>query len=93
MSRHGRLHKQPTHCPVEAELYAMVEATTRAKGHVSLAKELGFSNLDNAICLGADSTAAKQFVSRQGLGRMRHLHSETCGYSVRSLKAMSRCSR
>ena len=51
----------------------MVEAATRAKGLVSVARELGFSNLDSAICLGTDSSAAKQFVSRQGLGRMRHL--------------------
>ena len=29
----------------EAELYAMVEAVSRAKGLVSLARELGFSNM------------------------------------------------
>ena len=51
----------------------MVEAVTRAKGLVSLAKELGFKDLSNVIHLGTDSSAAKSFVSRRGLGRMRHL--------------------
>ena len=57
----------------EAELYALVESTTRAKGIISLARELGFHELDNALVLGTDSSAAKQFVSRPGLGKMRHL--------------------
>ena len=56
----------------EAELYAMVEAATRAKGLVTLAQEVGL-NLSNVIKLGTDSSAAKSFVSRRGLGRMRHL--------------------
>jgi len=57
----------------EAELYGMVEAVTRSKGLVLLAKELGFMELSNVIRLGTDSSAAKSFVSRRGLGRMRHL--------------------
>ena len=57
----------------EAELYAMVEAVTRAKGLNSLAREVGFVGLDNVIWLGTDSSAAKSFVNRRGLGRMRHL--------------------
>eukprot|EP00973_Karenia_brevis_P077395 10751747-Karenia_brevis.AAC.1 len=57
----------------EAELYAMVDAATRAKGLVSLAKEVGFEDLSNVIELGTDSSAAKSFVCRRGLGRMRHL--------------------
>ena len=57
----------------EAELYAMIEGVTRAKGLRSLAEELGFSNLSNAIKLGTDSSAAKSFVCRRGLGKMRHL--------------------
>ena len=57
----------------EAELYAMVEGVTRAKGLVTLARELGFGDLENVIHLGTDSSAAKSFVSRRGLGRMRHL--------------------
>ena len=57
----------------EAELYGMVEGVTRAKGLLSLAGELGFWGLSNVIQLGTDSAAAKSFVSRRGLGRMRHL--------------------
>ena len=54
-------------------MYAMVEAVTRAKGLLTLAEELGFSGLSNVVRLGTDSSAAKSFVSRRGLGRMRHL--------------------
>ena len=57
----------------EAELYAMVEAVTRVKGLMTLAFEVGFRGLSNVIHLGTDSSAAKSFVSRRGLGKMRHL--------------------
>ena len=57
----------------EAELYAMIEGVTRAKGLANLARELGYSGLSEVITLGVDSQAAKQFVSRRGLGRMKHL--------------------
>ena len=57
----------------EAEFYAMIEAVTRAKGLVSLAQELGFGALSNVVHLSTDSSAAKSFVCRRGLGRMRHL--------------------
>ena len=57
----------------EAELYAMVEGATRAKGLLTLAKELGYVNISNGISLGTDSSAAKSFISRRGLGRMKHL--------------------
>ena len=57
----------------EAELYGMIEAATRAKGLLSLACELGFRDLSNVVHLGTDSSAAKSFVCRRGLGRMRHL--------------------
>eukprot|EP00973_Karenia_brevis_P026283 3624856-Karenia_brevis.AAC.1 len=43
----------------EAELYATVEGVTRAKGLVSLAKEVGFGELSNVIVLGTDSSAAQ----------------------------------
>eukprot|EP00973_Karenia_brevis_P015155 2071548-Karenia_brevis.AAC.1 len=43
----------------EAELYAMVDAVTRAKGLVNLAQEVGFENLSNVVQLGTDSSAAK----------------------------------
>ena len=39
----------------------------------SLAQELGFRDLSNVVHLGTDSSAAKSFVCRRGLGRMRHL--------------------
>eukprot|EP00973_Karenia_brevis_P095360 12426957-Karenia_brevis.AAC.1 len=51
----------------------MVDAVTRAKGLVSLAKEVGFEELSNVIQLGTDSSAAKSFICRRGLGKMRHL--------------------
>ena len=57
----------------EAEVYAMIEAFTRAKGLLSLANEIGFRGLSNVMHLGTDSSAAKIFVSRRGLGKMRHI--------------------
>ena len=51
----------------------MVEGVTRAKGLLSLASELGFSGLAQVVRMWTDSSAAKSFVSRRGLGRMRHL--------------------
>ena len=57
----------------EAELHAVIEGVTRAKGLVSLAVELGFLNLSTVVRLGTDSNAAKSFVCRRGLGKMRHL--------------------
>jgi len=56
----------------EAEFYAMIEATTRAKGIVNVMSEIGF-NISEPIHLFTDSSAAKSFVSRQGLGKMKHL--------------------
>ena len=57
----------------EAELYAMIEGVTRAKGLKNLAHEVGFLGISNVIKLGTDSSAAKSFVCRRGLGKMRHL--------------------
>jgi hypothetical protein len=57
----------------EAEFYALVEGVTRAKGLLSLASEMGFEDLENVIHVGIDSSAAKSFVCRRGLGKMRHL--------------------
>ena len=51
----------------------MIEGVTRAKGLLSLASEMGFRDLSNVVHLGTDSSAAKSFVCRRGLGRMRHL--------------------
>ena len=57
----------------EAEFYAMVEAVTRAKGLLTLAREMGFRELSLVVHLGTDSNAAKSFVNRRGFGKMRHL--------------------
>ena len=57
----------------EAEFYAMVEAVTRAKGFLMLAKEVGCEELSLIVNLGTDSNAAKSFVNRRGLGKMRHI--------------------
>ena len=57
----------------EAEFYAMVEAVTRAKGLLTLAREMGLEELSLVVHLGTDSNAAKSFVNRRGLGKMRHL--------------------
>ena len=57
----------------EAELYAMVEGVTRAKGLSTLISEMGFSEVSSVVRVGTDSSAAKSFVCRRGLGRMRHL--------------------
>eukprot|EP00973_Karenia_brevis_P089192 12368167-Karenia_brevis.AAC.1 len=57
----------------EAELYGMVEAVTGAKGLLSLAREMRFVDISNLVRLGTDSSAAKSFVCRRGLGRMRHI--------------------
>ena len=51
----------------------MIEGVIKAKGLISLAKELGFVDLVNVVHLGTDSTAAKSFVSRQGFGKMKHI--------------------
>eukprot|EP00973_Karenia_brevis_P058225 8106061-Karenia_brevis.AAC.1 len=51
----------------------MVEAVTRAKGLVSLAQAWGFQESRSVLKLGTDSRAAKSFVCRRGLGKMRHL--------------------
>ena len=57
----------------EAEFYAMVDAVLKAKWMAVVAKELGFKAMEGKLVLGTDSSAAKSFVSRRGLGRMRHI--------------------
>ena len=51
----------------------MLEGVMRVKGLISLANELGFEELQNVMELGSDSRAAKSFVCRRGLRKMRHL--------------------
>ena len=57
----------------EVEFYAMIEAVIRAKGLRNFAVEVVFKNLKNIVHIGTDSSAAKSFVGRQGLGKMKHL--------------------
>ena len=57
----------------EAEFYAMIEGVTRAKGLISIARELGFTDISEVVKLSTDSEAAKQFVKRRGLGKMKHI--------------------
>ena len=57
----------------EAEFYAMVEGTQRGKWAITVAKELGVRLQGGGLVLKTDSEAAKSFVSRRGLGRMRHI--------------------
>lgn len=56
----------------EAEYYAMVEAATRTLGLRSMLEEVGIG-LSGAVELWSDSSAARSFASRKGVGRMRHL--------------------
>ena len=51
----------------------MVEGTLRAKNLQTIGREIGMKSLDGEIVLGADSSAAKSFAARRGLGRMRHI--------------------
>ena len=48
----------------------MSEAVLRAKGLRNLAVEVGFTDLENIVHIGTDSSAAKSFVCRQGLGKI-----------------------
>ena len=57
----------------EAEFYAMVDAVLKAKWMTAVSQELGFKTMGGKIVLGTDSSAAKNFVSRRGLGKMRHI--------------------
>ena len=57
----------------EAEFYAMVEGAQRGKWAVTVATELGVGLGGGGLVLKTDSEAAKSFVSRRGLGRMRHI--------------------
>ena len=56
----------------EAEFYALIDAALRAKWAQSVLSELGVPVSPIAEAW-TDSAAAKSFVSRRGLGKMRHL--------------------
>ena len=57
----------------EAKFYAMIEAVLRAKGLRNLTVEVRFIDLENIAHIGTDSSAAKSFVGRLGLRKMKHL--------------------
>ena len=57
----------------EAEYYSMVEGVLRAKNLQTIGAEIGMLGLDEEIMLETDSSAAKSFASRRGLGKMRHM--------------------
>ena len=56
----------------EAEFYALIDAVLRAKWMQRVLEELGVPVSPIAEAF-TDSSAAKSFVSKRGLGRMRHL--------------------
>ena len=64
---------QPVHAlsVAEAEYYALVEGSTRCLGLQTMLKELGVEA--GVVVLSTDSSSAKSFASRRGLGRMRHI--------------------
>ena len=77
----------------EAEYYSMVEGVLRAKGLQTIGAEIGMPELDKEITLETDSSAAKSFAARRGLGKMRHmeapylwLQGEVLNKSVKVLK-------
>ena len=57
----------------KAEFYAMLDAVLRAKGIVGMLGELGVQVGSEVVEVCTDSSAARSFVSRRGLGKMRHL--------------------
>ena len=57
----------------EAEFYAMVDAVLKAKWLATVGREMGMMTKTAQITLGTDSSAAKSFVGRRGLGKMRHI--------------------
>ena len=57
----------------EAEFYAMVDAVLKAKWLTTVSQEMGMGTKMSQIILGTDSSAARSFACRRGLGRMRHI--------------------
>ena len=57
----------------EAEFYSMVEGVLRGYDMVGLNRELGKEECVMSVILGTDSSAAKGFASRRGVGKMRHM--------------------
>ena len=51
----------------------MVEGTLRGKWAETVAREIGVEAGGERLIVKTDSEAARSFVSRRGLGRMRHI--------------------
>ena len=51
---------------------SMIEAVIRAKGVFNVMKGIGFT-VTGHVQLSMDCSAAKSFISRRGLGKMKHL--------------------
>ena len=64
---------QPVHAlsVAEAEYYAMTEGSTRCLGLQTMLREMGVEV--GIVVISTDSSSAKSFASRRGLGKMRHI--------------------
>jgi hypothetical protein len=62
---------------VEAEYYAMVDGVIRAIGLQTMCGEIGMLGMSGPITLHTDSSAAKSFASRRGLGKARHIQTRS----------------
>ena len=60
--------------PVEAEYYALVEGSTRCLGLQTMLRQLGVDA--GVVVISTDSSSAKSFASRRGLGKMRHIEAK-----------------
>ena len=75
----------------EAEFDALMEAVLRAKGLLTLATELCLSDLRSEVKVATDSSAAKSFVSKRGLGKMRHIEVRGLWSQEEVLKGQGGC--
>ena len=57
----------------EAEYYAMGDNTMKSLGIKSMAEEIGILGMSGPVVLHTDSSSAKSFASRRGLGKARHI--------------------
>ena len=64
---------QPVHAlsVAEAEYYALIEGATRCLGVQSMLRDVGVAT--DIVVLSTDSSSAKSYASRRGLGKMRHI--------------------
>ena len=74
----------------EAEFYYLVKTATPAKGLRSLMRDF---ELEVDTTIHADSTAALGMVHRKGVGKVRHIESNTCGYKTKCTGKDCPCTR